>query len=258
VCSSDLFADRVFLLDGPLDADGLAAKVRAVARRRDVVAVMVDYLQMLAPPEKADGGKYANREQEVTATAKALHELAVELGAAVVAAAQISRNNYQYALRPRLTDLRESGAIEQYATMVLGLWNSSMIRGAQAAAAGKVPAAPPDGWYWTPQDEDSQETVQAMAMAATHGRTLLEVSILKSRWRGHVGKSVPLMFDGLSGRIDDLPNLPGSCNPAAVLGAPAQGGCDSDEGSGDDGGEGGCNTKPLKNSRRRNREKPAT
>lgn len=39
---AQLFGDRVYLLDGPLDADGLAAKVRAVARRREVVAVFVD------------------------------------------------------------------------------------------------------------------------------------------------------------------------------------------------------------------------
>lgn len=205
-----LFADRVYLLDGPVDADGLVAEARAVARRRRVTAVLVDYLQMLPPPAKADGGRYANREQEVTATAKVLHDLAVELSTVVVAAAQISRNNYQYAMRPKLTDFRESGGIEQYATTALGLWNSSMVRGAMAAAAGVPPARPENGWYWTPEGvDDSPEALAAMAMAATHGRAMLEVCVLKSRWRDNVSKSVPLMLYGTCGRIEDLPDRPG-------------------------------------------------
>lgn len=205
-----LFADRVYLLDGPVDADGLVAEARVVARRRKVMAVLVDYLQMLPPPAKADGGRYANREQEVTATAKTLHDMAVELSTVVVAAAQISRNNYQYAMRPKLTDFRESGGIEQYSTTALGLWNSSMVRGAAAAAAGVPPARPENGWYWTPEGmDDSLEALAAMAMAASHGRAMLEVCVLKSRWRNNVSKSVPLMLNGACGRIEDMPDRPG-------------------------------------------------
>ncbi|WP_334110508.1 DnaB-like helicase C-terminal domain-containing protein, partial [Thermodesulfitimonas autotrophica] len=228
-----LFADRVYLLDGPVDADGLAAEARAVARRRRVTAVMVDYLQMLPPPAKVDGGRYANREQEVTATAKALHDLAVELSTVVVAAAQISRNNYQYAMRPKLTDFRESGGIEQYSTTALGLWNSSMVRGVAAAAAGIPPARPENGWYWTPEGvEDSPEALAAMAMAASHGRALLEVSILKSRWRNNVGKSVPLMLNGACGRIEDLPDTRGK-EPLPGEKPPVDGDDGGDNGNGD-------------------------
>ncbi len=206
----ELAENRLYLLDGPVAADGLAARVRAVARRQPVVAVLVDYLQMLAPPARPDGGRYGNREQEVTATAKALHELAVELDTAVVAAAQVSRNNFQYAQRPRLTDLRESGAIEQYATSVWGVWNSAMVRGTAKPVEAK-PARPTEGWYWTPDTEDmSEDAKAALAMAASHGRALLEVSILKSRWRGNTGKSVPLMLCGETGAIDVLPSELGS------------------------------------------------
>jgi len=210
---------RLFIWDDPLSVYTLAARVRAVARRQRVIAVLVDYLQMLAPPEKAGGSKYGTREQEVTAIAKSLHDLAVELNTAVVAAAQISRNNFQYSQRPRLTDLRESGGIEQYAQLVLGLWNSNMAAGAKAMAAGAVPAAPLEGWYWTPgPDGKSEEADAAIAMAASYGQVLLEVGILKSRWRGNVGRAIPLMLDGTSGRITDLPTVPGPIDPAANFG----------------------------------------
>lgn len=209
---SQLFRDRVYIFDGPVDADVLGSFVKRISEERKITAVLVDYLQQLAPPEKPDGGRYGTREQEVTAVAKLLHELAVEMNIAVVAAAQINRNNYRYAQRPRLTDLRESGAIEQYATAVFGLWNSSMAMAKQGknesnnedALPGAPPDAPSDGWYWTPGDEASPEADAAQALAEANGAALLEVNILKNRWRGHVGKTVPLALDGASGRISDL------------------------------------------------------
>lgn len=204
-----LFGERVYILDRSESTDELCSFVRGLAHEREVAAVFIDYLQMLPPPARE--GRYATREQEVTAVAKTLHEIARDFNAAVVTAAQLSRSNHRYAERPSLTDLRESGGIEQYATSVIGLWNASMARGAEVFSSGAVPAAPPSGWYWTPRDKDIPEAEAAMAMAASWGKTLLEVSILKSRWHGNVGKTVPLMLDGASGRITDLPDVPGSC-----------------------------------------------
>lgn len=215
---------RLFIFDDPVCTEILSKRVKKISEKQRVLAVMVDYLQMVEPPGKVSGSiRYGTREQEVTAVAKALHDLAVELNTAVVAAAQISRNNFQYSQRPRLTDLRESGGIEHYAQMVLGLWNSTMVVGAKIVACDAVPAAPKDGWYWTPTDIESEteDSKAAIAMAASHGLTLLEVNILKSRLRGNVGKSVPLALHGLSGRISDLPTDPGTCAVGSTSAAAA-------------------------------------
>lgn len=203
-----LAADRLYLIDALrtdiVDCDRLSAAVKSIARRQEITALFVDYLQILGPPEKADGGRYANREQEVTAIAKALHFLAVELGVPIIAFAQINRNNYQYKERPRITDLRESGGIEQYAQAVLGLWNSS-IAGKREVEAD--PAAPSEGWYWSA--DDAPEAGPAIAMAESHGGVLLEVSVLKHRLRGNVGKAVPLLLRPAAGKIEELPTVRG-------------------------------------------------
>jgi DNA primase len=203
-----LAAGRLYLVDALrsdiVDCDRLAAAVKNIARRQEITAIFVDYLQILGPPEKTDGSRYANREQEVTAIAKALHFLAVELGVPVIAFAQINRNNFQYKERPRVTDLRESGGIEQYAQAVLGLWNSSIAGKREVEAE---PAAPSEGWYWSA--EDAPEGGPAIAMAESHGGVLLEVSVLKHRLRGNVGKAVPLLLYPAAGRIVELPSVPG-------------------------------------------------
>ncbi|NHM25989.1 hypothetical protein G7K71_02970 [Desulfofundulus sp. TPOSR] len=202
------WADRLIIIDALkqniVGVDELAVAVKNVARRQEVTAVFVDYLQQLSPPEKPDGGRYPNREQEVSAVAKALHVLAGSLSVPVVAFAQISRNNFQYKERPRLTDLRESGGIEQWSSAVFGLWNSS-IAGKREVEAG--PAAPSEGWYWSA--DDAQEAGPAVAMAESHGGVLLEVSVLKHRLRGNVGKAVPLLLYPAAGRIVELPTVPG-------------------------------------------------
>ena len=199
-----LFGERVIILDASQNIQELSDICYAISQNIEISCVFIDYLQQMPPV-----GKYGTREQEVTAIARGLHELARNLNTPVVAAAQLSRNNFKYAERPNLTDLRESGGIEQYATNVLGLWNASMARGAEAFSGGATPAAPAGGWYWTPRDKDTEEAKAAMAMAASWGQTLLEVAILKSRWHGNTGKTVPLMLAGASGVIREMPDVSG-------------------------------------------------
>lgn len=202
-----LAADKLYLVDAlrsdKVDCDRLVAAVKNIARRQEITAVFVDYLQILGPPEKPDGGRYGTREQEVTAIAKALHFLAVELGVPIVAFAQISRNNFQYKERPRATDLRESGGIEQYAQAVLGLWNSG-IAGKRVEAE---PVAPHKGWYWSA--DNAPEAEPSIAMAESHDGVLLEISVLKHRLRGNVGKAVPLLLHPAVGKIEELPTVRG-------------------------------------------------
>lgn len=81
-------------------------------------AVVLDYLQLCKNPNKA-----GNREQEVGAVAYGLLELAKDFDVPIIALAQLSRRCEERAdKRPQLSDLRESGNIEQAADMVLGLY----------------------------------------------------------------------------------------------------------------------------------------
>ncbi|HLI04070.1 MAG TPA: replicative DNA helicase [Terracidiphilus sp.] len=109
------------------DTAGISlAEMRAKARRLRQTAgaldlVVVDYLQLMSATLPAAGGKkYENRTQEVSAISRGLKALAKELDVPVVALSQLSRSSERRGddKRPMLSDLRESGAIEQDADVV--------------------------------------------------------------------------------------------------------------------------------------------
>lgn len=193
---------RVYIYDAGEDVETFTGIIRELKQDSDVSVVFADYLQQMPILRKC-----ATREQEVTMIAKMLHGTARDTGIPIIAAAQISRANMKYAERPMLSHLRESGGIEQYATNVIGLWNAT-ISGDPAAAPAIYPASPENGWYWIPRDGKSEEAERAMAMALSHGGTMVEACIIKARWRGNVGKAVPLLLDGVTGVISDLPEEP--------------------------------------------------
>jgi replicative DNA helicase len=110
------------------DSPGLSImQVRARARRLknrhpDLGLLVVDYLQLMRGSDR--GAKDANRQQEVSEISRGLKELANELSLPVLALSQLSRNIEQRSgkdksARPMLSDLRESGAIEQDADIVM-------------------------------------------------------------------------------------------------------------------------------------------
>lgn len=117
------------LMDAPLyidDTAGLSimdlrSKVRRLVREHGVKLVMIDYLQLMT----ASGMKFNSRQEEVSLISRSLKGLAKELNIPVLALSQLNRNvesrNGAEGKRPQLSDLRESGAIEQDADMVIFL-----------------------------------------------------------------------------------------------------------------------------------------
>lgn len=192
------YAGNLYILEEPVSAEEFSAYCARVAAKESLAAVFVDYLQQM-PPGGASG---RTREEEVSLTCQRLRVMARDLRVPVIAMSQLSRGNQDYSEKPLLSHFRESGRIEQEAQAALGLWNSEMAR----VRGSAVPLAPPEGWYWAADDD---ATAGALAMAESHGKVLLEVSILKNRLRGNVGRAVPLLLDGATGRLEPLPSVPG-------------------------------------------------
>ena len=97
----------------------IRAKARKLKLEKDIGMVIVDYLQLVQASNKRNG----NREQEISEISRSLKILAKEIGVPVVALSQLSRAPEQRAEhRPMLADLRESGAIEQDADIVMFLY----------------------------------------------------------------------------------------------------------------------------------------
>ena len=101
----------------------LRAKCRRLKHKYGIKLVIIDYLQLMQG--KADGtAKNGNREQEISYISRSLKALAKELDVPVIALAQLSRavETRGGSKRPMLSDLRESGSIEQDADMVLFIY----------------------------------------------------------------------------------------------------------------------------------------
>ncbi|RYF85977.1 MAG: replicative DNA helicase, partial [Chitinophagaceae bacterium] len=99
------------------------AKCRRLKSQYDIQMIIIDYLQLMHGKGEGGGG---NREQEIGSISRALKSVAKELNVPVLALSQLSRavenRPGQNGKRPLLSDLRESGSIEQDADMVLFLY----------------------------------------------------------------------------------------------------------------------------------------
>ena len=102
----------------------LRTKARRLVREKGVKIIMIDYLQLM----NANGMRFGSRQEEVSKISQSLKGLAKELDIPILALSQLNRsvesrdnsgNNDIDSKRPQLSDLRESGAIEQDADMVL-------------------------------------------------------------------------------------------------------------------------------------------
>ncbi len=122
--TSKLSEAPIFIDDTPgLSILELRAKARRLAQQHDIKLLIIDYLQLMSGGDtnKNSGG---NREQEIASISRALKGIAKELNIPVIALSQLSRavETRGGDKKPQLSDLRESGSIEQDADMVMFLY----------------------------------------------------------------------------------------------------------------------------------------
>ena len=117
-------AEYKFFIDDTAGIDilELRARARKLKQEHDVKILIIDYLQLLTSPRK-----HENRHQEVSDISRSLKALAKELAIPIVALSQLSRAvDGRIDKRPMLSDLRESGAIEQDADIIMFLYRDVM------------------------------------------------------------------------------------------------------------------------------------
>ena len=114
---------KIFLDDSPdLTPTELRARCRRLKREHDVGLVVVDYLQLMHVP-----GTSENRATEISEISRSLKALAREIEVPVVALSQLNRSlETRSNRRPLLSDLRESGAIEQDADVILFIYRDEV------------------------------------------------------------------------------------------------------------------------------------
>lgn len=115
----------IFIDDTPaLTILELRAKARKLVAQHGVELIIIDYLQLMSGDSNKSGGGAGNREQEIASISRSLKNIAKELNIPIIALSQLSRAVEVRGgdKRPQLSDLRESGSIEQDADMVLFLY----------------------------------------------------------------------------------------------------------------------------------------
>jgi len=119
---NNLVDAKIFIDDTPaLSIFELRAKCRRLKQQHDIQMVFIDYLQLMSGGTESKG----NREQEISKISRSLKALAKELDIPILALSQLSRNVENrpgQSKRPILSDLRESGAIEQDADLVMFIY----------------------------------------------------------------------------------------------------------------------------------------
>ena len=139
-----LFEARLFVDDSPsLTPTLLRAKARRIKSRHGLDLIIIDYLQLM--DGNVAGRRAENRQQEISYISRSLKQLGRELQVPVIALSQLNRMAEQReGNRPKLSDLRESGAIEQDADVICLLYrpeyylNARTDESVRAAAAGKA------------------------------------------------------------------------------------------------------------------------
>jgi len=172
----------LYIDDTPaLSVAGLRTRARRLKRRHDIGLIVIDYLQLMQGSKRNQD----NRVNEISEISRGLKTLAKELDVPVIALSQLSRAVEQREdKRPQLSDLRESGSIEQDADMVWFIYREDYyLKGKEPDPANEV-----DYSNW----KDMMESVHGLA----------ELIVAKQR-HGATGK-VRLRFEPRITRFSDL------------------------------------------------------
>jgi replicative DNA helicase len=134
MAAGEIAKAKIFIDDTPgLSILELRAKARRLRAEHDAGLIIVDYLQLMQGPKSAE-----NREKEISAISRSLKGLAKELDLPVIALSQLSRAvEGRPDKRPILSDLRESGAIEQDADVVIFVHREEMFADPKAESTEK-------------------------------------------------------------------------------------------------------------------------
>ncbi|NVK05434.1 MAG: replicative DNA helicase [Flavobacteriia bacterium] len=172
----------IFIDDTPaLSVFDMRAKCRRLVAQHGVGIIVIDYLQLMTA-----GGSGGNREQEISTISRSLKSIAKELNVPVIALSQLSRavETRGGSKRPLLSDLRESGAIEQDADIVSFIYR-------------------PEYYGITEWDDDGSPCeAQGEFIIAKHRNGSLE--------------NVRLKFEGHMAKFSDLDEMPGSFEPSLI------------------------------------------
>ncbi len=179
----------LYIDDTPaLSIAALRARARRLKRRHDLGLIVVDYLQLLQGTQRAQD----NRVNEISEISRGLKTLAKELEVPVIALSQLSRAVEQREdKRPQLSDLRESGSIEQDADMVWFVYREDYY------VAAREPKRPVES-----DDAKTHDAHAAWAADMERVYGLAELIVAKQR-HGATGK-VRLRFEPKITRFSDL------------------------------------------------------
>ncbi len=189
-CSQSLYRMPIFIDDTPgLSVSALRTRARRLKRQHGLGLVVIDYLQLLSgnPNSRSDG-----RVQEVSEITRGLKGLAKELDVPVIALSQLSRAVEQREdKRPQLSDLRESGSIEQDADVVGFVFREEYyLERAEPSARNDE------------KEDKYHERQQRWEQRRAEVRNVAEVIIAKQR-HGPIG-IVKLLFQGEFTRFGNL------------------------------------------------------
>ncbi|HTK80082.1 MAG TPA: replicative DNA helicase [Rhizomicrobium sp.] len=147
---------------GGISIAQIAARARRLKREKKIGLVIIDHIQLVAPSRRAE-----NRVQEITEISKGLKVLAKELDVPVIALSQLSRGvDARDDKRPVLSDLRESGSIEQDADVVMFVYREEYYLKSREPDAGT-----PEHGKWMEKMERAHRRAELLIEKHRHGAT---------------------------------------------------------------------------------------
>jgi replicative DNA helicase len=188
--AAELQSLPLYIDDTPgLTIAALRTRARRLKRQKNIGVIVVDYLQLLSGTGR--GGGNENRVQEISEISRGLKQLAKELDVPVIGLSQLSRAVEQREdKRPQLSDLRESGSIEQDADIVLFIYREDYY----------LKAVEPD--YPMPDELDKMAKYEAWKEKYDPVAGKAEIVVAKQR-HGSTG-IVRVRFDGRTTKFSDV------------------------------------------------------